>query len=314
MVNIKDWDIDNAGKLAHVYNELVTDVPHCYPVTALEFETELRSPKEETKKLLQEEFHADRVFVGEQNGQILGFAHVAMGGINIHGQRKAGGIIHFLTYQPGYRAIGQALLEECEQYLCGLGASQLWAFQVTCNYRFYHLGWGNLSDRMGHVYGLFLINGYETDDMEIFLEQRDYSATEPALPDDGMAIVVKQNPGRSILPGLRIETFRGRNLIALIESLSAGEFSQYSEAQECFFIEDFGILKENEKGKGWGRYLLLRMLWEMRKLGYKHTVLSCTWDNPRAMLLYTNYGYNVTDTVYGLVKDLSSPKREDKYV
>lgn len=290
------------GELAHVYNNHAAAVPHCYPVTPLEFETE-RSPREWVQKILQNEFHDERIFVGEQNGKILGFAHVSMGSINVHGQRKSGGIIHFLTYSPGHRPIGQALLEECEHYLRGSGANQLLAFQVSSGYNFYHLGWGHLSDRMSHIYALFLINGYKTDDTAIFMEQRDYSISEPMLSDAQVEIVLKQHPGRGILPGLRIEVFRSAKLIALIDSLPGGEFSRHPEAQECFVVEDFGIVDEAEKGKGLGRYLLLRMLWEMRKLGYKHAVISCGWDNPRAVLLYTNYGCQLTDTTYGLVKD-----------
>jgi len=303
IMKIKDWDMAEVGELAHVYNAQVASVPHCYPVTPLEFETQ-RAPREWVQKALQNEFHNERILVGKQNGEILGFAHVAMGSINVHGKRKSGGIIRFLTYSPGYRPIGQALLEECENYLRGLGARQLWAFQVSSGYNFYHLGWGHISDRMGHVYGLFLINGYKTDDTAVFMEQVDYSVSEPMLPDAQVEIVLEQHPGRGVLPGLRIEAFRSEKLIALIESLSVGEFSRRPEAQECFIIEDFGVVEEAEKGKGLGRYLLLKMFWEMQRLGYKHTAINCGWDNPRAMLLYTNYGYQLTDNTYGLVKEI----------
>jgi len=301
-MKIKDWEIAKIGELAHVYNGQIATVPHCYPVTPLEFETE-RSPAEWIQKALQNEFHDEKIFVGEQNGEIHGFAHVSIGSINVHGKMKSGGIIHFLSYSPGYRPIGQALLEECEHYLCGLGVNQIWAYQVSSGYNFYHLGWGHLSDQMSHVYALFLINGYETDDSAIFTEQRDYSISEPALSDAQVGIVVEQHLGRGIRPGVRIEAFRSEKLIALIESKSIGDFSRRPEAQESFLIEDFGVVDETEKGKGLGRYLLLKMLWEMRKLGYKHTVISCSWDNPRAVLLYTNYGYQLTDTTYGLVKN-----------
>jgi GNAT superfamily N-acetyltransferase len=124
------------------------------------------------------------------------------------------------------------------------------------------------------------------------------------LLDAHVEIALKQNPGRGALPGLRIEAFRSRELIALIESESAGEFSRHPEAQECFLVEDFGVVDEAGKGKGLGRYLLLRVFWEMRKLGYRHVVISCAWNNPRAVLLYTNYGCKLTDTTYGLVKAL----------
>lgn len=42
----------------------------------------------------------------------------------------------------------------------------------------------------------------------------------------------------------------------------------------------------------------------MRKLGYRDAVISTDMTNCRALLFYANYGYRVTDTVYGFVKTL----------
>ncbi|MFQ6041416.1 MAG: hypothetical protein ACE5PV_11220 [Candidatus Poribacteria bacterium] len=47
-----------------------------------------------------------------------------------------------------------------------------------------------------------------------------------------------------------------------------------------------------------------RNLWEMRKIGYKNTAISTDITNYRAQLFYTNYGYRVVNTGYGLVKDI----------
>ena len=60
---------------------------------------------------------------------------------------------------------------------------------------------------------------------------------------------------------------------------------------------------DGEQGRGWGRYLLTRTLWEARRLGYRHTAISTCKRNYRAQLFYTNYGYRVTDTVYGFIKE-----------
>ena len=54
----------------------------------------------------------------------------------------------------------------------------------------------------------------------------------------------------------------------------------------------------------WGRYLLHRTLWEMQQRGYTHTVTSSSWRNPLAMLLYSNFGFSVTDTVFGFTKEM----------
>ena len=293
-------DVANTGGLAHVYNEHIASVPHCYPVSPEEFETGLRDSKNDRHC---KELHSEKIIVGEQDDKIIGFAHIAMGKIEFSDRDRSGGFIHFLTYQAGYRPIGQAILKECEKYLSGLGAHQIWAFQNDCNYRFYHLEFGNLSDQMGHVYALFRMNGYEISEGEIFMEQPEYHVTEPMLPDEQVEIVVKQEPGRGVLPGLIVQALRGGKEIGICESGSAGDCCQASEVQDCFFIHWLGV-EEEEQRKGWGRYLLQRTQWEMRKIGYKNIVISTDWKNYRALLFYTNYGYRVTDTVYGLVKNI----------
>jgi GNAT superfamily N-acetyltransferase len=302
-MKIMHWNAADAGKLAHVYNEQVAGVPHCYTVSPEEFEAGLRDPKNDRhcKKL-----HSEKLIVGEQDGKIIGFAHVAGGNIEFSDRKRSGGVIHFLTYRPGYRPVGQAILKECEKYLRGLGADQIWAFQNDCNYRFHHLDFGNLSDRMGHVYALFRMNGYEVDEGEIFMEEREYSITEPVPLDDQVEITVKQEPGRGVLPGLIVRALRNGKEIGICESGSAGECCQASEAQDWFFIHWLDV-EEKEQGKGWGRYLLQRTRWEMRKIGYRNAVISTDWRNYRALLFYTNYGYRVTDTVYGFVKSSDQP-------
>jgi GNAT superfamily N-acetyltransferase len=294
------WDISDAGNLVHVYNDQVAGVPHCYPVSPEEFEAGLRDPKNDRHC---RDMHSEKIIVGEQDGKIVGFAHAAMGKIEFSDRKMPGGLIHFLTYQAGHRPIGQAILEECEKYLRGLDAPQIWAFQNGCNYRFYHLGFGNVSDRMGHVCALFRMNGYEINEGEVFMGEREYSAVEPALPDDQAEVVVKQRPGRGVLPGLVVQALRDGEEIGVCECISAGDCCQASEAQDWFFTEWLGIESE-EQGKGWGRCLLRRARWEMRKIGYKNAAISADWKNYRALLFYTNYGYRVTDTVYGFIKAL----------
>jgi len=45
-----------------------------------------------------------------------------------------------------------------------------------------------------------------------------------------------------------------------------------------------------ERGKGFGRYLLERIHWEMQQLGYVNGTLYTSVENYRAHLLYTKYG------------------------
>ena len=293
-------DVEDAGELANVYNEQIAGVPHCYPISQEEFEAGLLDPRNDRH---YGESGPEKIIVAEQDGKIFGFAHVAIGKIKFSDRRMAGGLIHFLTYQAGYRSVGQALLEECEKHSRDAGARQMWAFQNGCNYRFYHLEFGNASQRMGHVCALFLMNGYKVNEGEIFMEEPGYAVTEPLTPDHEVEIIVKQESGRGILPGLVVQALRNGREIGICESGSAGDCCKANEAQDWFFIHWLGI-KEGEQGKGWGRYLLQRTRWEMRKIGYKNAVISADITNHRALLFYTNYGYRVCDTVYGYTKRL----------
>jgi len=308
-MKIEYWDVADAGDLFHVYNEQLARVPHCYPVSPEEFEIGIRYRKDADEPY--EELHSEKIIVGEQNGKIIGFADFAVAEAEEDGRKEHKGLIRFLTYQLGYRPVGQTILEESERYLRDLGMGQIRAFRITYDdddfsYRFYQLGFGLVSDRMGHVYALFRMNGYEinkTRQGEVFMNQPEYSVDEPVLSDNQVEIVVKEQPGRGILPGLTVQVFRNGSEIGICKSFSAGRYCQSSEAQDWVFIKWLGV-EEAERGKGWGRYLLQKNLWEARKIGYKNTVISTDITNYRAQLFYTNYGYRVVNTGHGFVKNI----------
>ena len=308
-MKIMYWDVADAGSLFHVYNKQFAGVPHCYPVSPEEFEIGIRYRKDADEPY--EELHSEKFIVGEQNGKIVGFSDVVVVETEEDGQKEHKGLIRFLTYQPGCRSVGQALLTESERYLRDLGMSNVGVFRTTYDdddfsYRFYHLGFGLVSDKTTHICALFYMNGYEINSKErgeVFMDQPEYRVDEPVLPDNRVEIVVEQHPGRGVLPGLTVQAFRSGREIGVCKSLSVGRYCQASEAQDWVFIKWLGVERE-EQGKGWGRYLLQRNLWEMEKIGYKNTVISADITNHRAQLFYTNYGYRIVDTTYGFVKNL----------
>lgn len=306
LVKIEYWSIEDAGELVHVYNKQVAQIPHCYSVSPEEFRKGLLYQKDADKPY--ENLRSEKIIVGKQNNRIVGFADVAaVANIKEGDQEEHQGLIRFLTYQPGCRPVGQALLEESERYLSGLGEHRIKAYRVTFHqdycYRFYHLGFGLVSDQISHIYALFRMNGYEICGGEIFMDQPNYSVDEPVSPDDQVEVTVEQHPGRGKLPGLIIKALRAGKEIGVCESVSAGKYCQASEAQDWVFIKWVGV-EEEEQAKGWGRYVLNRNLWEARKIGYKNTVISTNIKNYRALLFYTNYGYRVVDTTYGFVRDI----------
>ncbi|UCC67907.1 MAG: GNAT family N-acetyltransferase, partial [Armatimonadota bacterium] len=86
-------------------------------------------------------------------------------------------------------------------------------------------------------------------------------------------------------------------------SLSAAEWHDAAEAHDWIFTDWLGV-EEEMQGKGLGRHLLQRALQEARRLGYRHASISTSWDNHRAFLFYSNYGYRVADWTYEFARDL----------
>jgi len=307
-MNLKYWDVAEAPRLTQTYNDQIVGVPHCYSVSPEEFEEGFTYQKTSFRGYL-EDIHSEKLIVCEDNGVILGFSDVAIAETEYNGNKEQKkGFIRFLTYEIGQRHAGQVILKESEEYLLGLGIKQIKAFRLLClndhcGYRFYHLGYASLSDKLGHIQGLFGMNGYQMSGGEISMDQPAYHVDEPILSDKSLDITVEFQDSRAILPKLKVRAFRDGKEIGQCNSESAGECSCAKDAQDWLFITGLCI-KESDQGKGLGRYLLQRNLWEMHKIGYKNTVISTDWNNFRALLFYTNYGYKVADTAHEFIKNI----------
>ncbi|MBD3183959.1 hypothetical protein GF312_16865 [Candidatus Poribacteria bacterium] len=300
-MKISEMSMDQAGKLSDIYNQQVADIPHCYPLSPGEFKTGIISRNESA------ELKSEVIFTSDENGQITGFSHAAIVEFQKNGTENQEGLIRFLTYKSGCRNAGQALLEKSEEYLKGMGMDTIKAFRISyahdTHYQFYHLGFGLVSDRAGHIPPLFLINGYEITGGEVFMERPHYQITEPEIPNKAVEILIEENPGNGTLPGLNVRAVKGEYEVGICKSFSVGEHSQSDEAQNWFFIKWLGVA-EQEWRKGWGKYLLQKTLWEMKRIGYKNSIISANMINYRARLFYTNYGYKVADTAYEFTKSL----------
>jgi GNAT superfamily N-acetyltransferase len=300
-------ELSDVGKLAHVYNQQIMGVPHCYPVSPEEFERGFPY-KKCTYNNYREDIHSEKIILGEQDGKAVGFADVAIAEVEESGKKERKGYIRCLMHLPGYRPVGQALLRESEAYLNGFGIKEIRAYRLNFTYdqggyRFYHINYGTISDRLGHICSLFHVNGYEKSGGEMFMNHPDYAVKEPESPDNAVEIGIQIGPPENaILPGVYVRAYRNGKEIGVCETTSVGEFCQSSAAQEWLFVEGLFVDRE-EQGKGLGRYLLQRNLWEMRKLGYKNAVISTDIANYRAQLLYMNYGFQLADTCYEFVKN-----------
>ena len=294
------FDPTESGSLAAFYNRQMAEVPFCFPVSEGEFTDGLSF--READRLRDE-----AILVASEGGRTRGFLHLAR-------EPKEGadaddrGILRFFAYEPGNRRIGEALLDEAERRFREMGIARIGAFEHAYAYRFHHLGFGLLTDRMAHVFALLQIHGYETRadwsyDEEVFLEWRAYAIEEPALPDEAVVIEVSWEPGRGRRPNLGLRAIRDGEPFGECECLSVGEFSNDERAQDAFFTEWLGVRDANQ-GRGWGRYLLRRALWELHGAGYRDALISANRKNYRALLFYANEGYRVVDSAYALRKTL----------
>jgi GNAT superfamily N-acetyltransferase len=307
-MKIEYLDIKEVGILTDTYNSQIVGIPHSYNVSPEEFID--GSPHQKySRHGYNEEIHSEKLIVCKEKDKIIGFADVAIANTELDGKKEQKGFIRFLTYKPGCRSAGQLLLDESEKYLKGFSIQEIKAFRILyindhCGYRFYHLSYGLLSDKLGHIFGLFGMNGYKINGGEICMDQPNYNVNEPILTNKSIDIKVEQKAGRGKLPNLEVYAYLNGNQIGECVSCSIGEFINAREAQDWIFIVAL-FINDSEQAKGLGRYLLQRNLWESLKLGYKHTSISTDWRNYRALLFYTNYGYYLVDTSYEFIKTIA---------
>ena len=93
-MDVEQYEPRMAVELAAVYNNVIADVPHCYPVSREEFEKGFPYRNVGYDYHIgdyRERIHSEKLIVGMQNGRILGFADVAVAEYEEEGQRKVTG-------------------------------------------------------------------------------------------------------------------------------------------------------------------------------------------------------------------------------
>ena len=113
----------------------------------------------------------------------------------------------------------------------------------------------------------------------------------------------------------RQETSQGDQALEIVDyhpNLLADVAGLYAEATRlvphCFPIEDdeLGAYLAGECGCEFddGPLRVQATKVAVREAGYRHAAISTAWDNYRAFLFYTNYGFRVADWTYELGRDL----------
>lgn len=300
-MNIETWNLDDSKKLTDFYNQQIANLPYRFPVTQEEFDWGIRHSKKED--IRHTNLHSEQFFVGEESNEIKGFIHVAIEEAEEDGQKIQNGLIRFFSYQPGYRQLGQALLEQAEDYLRQHQVKAIKAFSPAFNYRFFFIGYG-VPDSWGHVTGLLRINGYEIFYGEIFMAYPNFQLPEPKAPGKYDDMTWEDLETRSTISGLSLRVFLEGRHIGICNTLAMSHFYLAEEVQNTCFVAWLNI-EEEHQGKRWGEFLLHTNLQKLKERGFQHTLISTNINNHRALLFYTNMGYQIVDTSYAFLKNLT---------
>ncbi len=305
-MRIDHYEPDMVEDICATYNRAVAKVPHCYPVAQEEFAHVLAGVG--NAKPSHERLSREALLVAIEGARIVGFVHGAIASPKEEREQPHGSIV-FLSYEPGRRAVGQNLLEEMESRLLGCGIGEIRAYEQEFRYPFYGFRHAYLSHHLGHIQALLGMNGYVRIKGEIFL---DWPGFEPVRPDELEArieIGVQMRQGRGTRPGIEVRALRAGEQIGFCGSLSCGDFSHSPAVQDWIFTDSLNISDEYQ-GRGLGKHILRRSLLEAHRLGYRHAAISNDWNNHRAFLFYTNFGYHVADWTYCLSRRLDGTMPE----
>ncbi len=299
-MKIVSYEPGLAPGICELYNLAVEPVVHCNPVDPSRVRETLQGALE-TNTRGPGNLGEECCFAGVHGSTLVGFIHAGV--LVNQEERPENGAIRFLAYRAGSRSVGLSLLDRGEAWLKDSGAASVVAFHQDYRLPFYHYGPAYLSDRIGHVQALLVSRGYEKCGGEVFL---DCASLKPRIPDPidlTVEVTSEQKPGRGKLPGLR-------NL-AWIDGKEAGECLLISsvEDQKTEAVEDRGFVEwlgvaEPLQGQGVGKYLLQRTLNDAYALGYRRAGISTAWDNHKAFVFYSNFGFSVSDWTYGWMKEI----------
>ena len=286
-------------EIAAVYNESSTGTPYCYPVTPTYFESLVP-----TEGSPLPELQSEHMFVARDRGEAVGFVHCGAASPDWQKDRELRpGAIRFLCQRPGDRPAGTALVEAAEAWLRDQGADIVLAFHQDPKYPFYHLAHSYLSDRLAHVFALLGANGYSRSHGEVYLDWDSYPSVDPGPPPVEVELKFEWRERGEANPGLTLVAMKGNQPVGVCHNNGEGAPFRPPEAANWFMTHWLGV-DEPFRQQGLAQYLLSRTRFEMHARGYRRAVISTNWQNYRAMLLYSNYGYRVADWTYGFTKTL----------
>ena len=305
-LSVTECDPFDAHPLVPIYNALFAKhaPPSCPPVRDDEFAVGMTQVTNADRPVSRLGLGSLRLIQAARDGRIFGFAHVAIETKTWEDPVTRRGLIRVFVYDPSDRAAGHALLAASETYFLERGVHDVCASPWFAPARFIHTGREGVSTFHAHVLALFGLNGYSVWRAEHIMEAPDITkAPEPSAPDAGLTVNVEHMLGRGALPGFLVRMERSGDEIGACECRAHGHYLRAPDAQARLLVEALDVT-EAERGRGFGRYLLRRALWEGRQIGHRHADLRVRTDNLLAMMLYASEGFRIIGTGYMLTKSL----------
>ena len=220
-MHITPYDSAMAVELTSHFNAAVAGVPHCYPVDPTEMETALTPAAQGDDKHLE----AESVIAARNGDDICGFAHFGIRNGDERNPERTG-IIRFLHFERGQRAVGQALLEAIEDDLRQQQIDRINAFSQAYRYRFYGFNHAYLSNQLDHVEALLGYNEYEKAGGEVFLDSINYIPQPPATIDLQFDIALEWLDGPGARQDLTLRAVDGDRQLGECQSVSCQTFSR----------------------------------------------------------------------------------------
>ena len=300
----------DAEALAACFNRSVASVHHCNPCSANTFAKEMQTR--------HHGFLNRAIWLAEDgHGDCVGFVEVA---VLVFSQPAAepplaqgDGVIRYLALDRGWRRVGERLLDHAESHLQSCGAERVVAFSSSTNYPFYFLDSAGLSSTQVHVSALLGLRGYENtkeDTNEAYLDWCDFdTSTLPAPPSPEQRISFRvdlDDAGSGRLPSATVWAISDEDgsELGMCECVNACNWADHpkgdASCQDWFFVTHMAVppifTDEHQfQGRGVGQLLLGEALRRLREIGYRHSCISTDRANNRALLFYSNFGYETVE-------------------
>ena len=286
-------------------------MPHCYPVSAERVAAALVAAAEGADAPVHPSgrpphprvpLRAGAAWLSLEGDEVAGFVHVAVAPAGEPVDAEIGAI-RALWYDRGQRAVGQSLLDAATGYLRDQGVARIDVYRYEHRLPFYHVEHAYLSWRLEHVHALLGANGYHRIDGELVLDLPGCAIDDLGEPPVEVDIDLEWTPSLASRPGLIVRAMRGGEQVGMCVCTSGGEYAPAEAAQDWVYTAWLTV-DESLRGRGLGRYLILRALHKARGAGYRHASLCCLEHNHRALLLYTSLGYRAVDWTWAWSRDV----------